>query len=410
MDASARDFTDREEPGDRGAPPDVGAYATHPVVCSRCDGNRRLGPIEASCATGSIDSREALSEKGCTQPGGVEHDRLAILSSHLAGNAASDHVARGELGARVNVLHEAASIGIKQHRAIATDCLGDQESAGRRQGCRVELIELEVGQLRARAQSHGDAIAGSHRRIGGVHVELTRAATGQNDSAGLEIVTLAIGRQDLETGNLLMTKNQVASKGMFHHGDAGCANSASQCQLDGEPGGVASGVQNASAGMCCFESARELAIVLIEVNPEPHQIADTRWAFGAKHFDSARITQAGAGAQSISDVLRDAVVREHGCGNAALGEAGVAVLKPRLGDQGDGVLAAEFERSDEPGDAAANHDDVLHAEITALSTEDAGLRLSMRSNATRAGMATSSGTVMRLSTCPRVSPSSTHAM
>ena len=29
---------------------------------------------------------------------------------------------------------------------------------------------------------------------------------------------------------------------------------------------------------------------------------------------------------------------------------------------GDGVLAAEFERSDQPGDAAADDDDVLHAE------------------------------------------------
>ncbi len=227
---------------------------------------------------------------------------------------------------------------------------------------------------------------------------------------GIEVVTLAIGRQDLEACNLFITENQVASKGMFHHRDAGCANSASQCQLDGEPGGVAAGVQNASTGVCRFEAACELAVVLIEVNAEAHQVADTRRAFGAKHFDSVRITQARAGAQSIGDVLGDAVVREHGCGNAALGEAGVAVLKPRLGDQGDGVLAAEFERSDESGDAAANHDDVLHAEITALSTEDFGLRLSMRSSATRAGIATSSDTVMRLSTCPRVSASSTHAM
>ena len=163
-----------------------------------------------------------------------------------------------------------------------------------------------------------------------------------------------------------MTKNQIASKGMFHHRDAGSANSASQCQLDGKPGGVTAGVQNASAGMCRFEPARELAIVLIEVNAEAHQIANARRTFGAKHFDGAGITQAGAGPQSIGDVLGDAVVREHRCGNAALGEAGVAVLKPRLGDQGDGVLAAEFERSDESGDAAANHDDVLHADITAL--------------------------------------------
>ena len=55
--------------------------------------------------------------------------------------------------------------------------------------------------------------------------------------------------------------------------------------------------------------------------------------FGAEHFDGARITQPGAGPQGVGDVLGDAVVGEHGGGNAALGEAGVAVFQPRLGDQ-----------------------------------------------------------------------------
>ena len=73
------------------------------------------------------------------------------------------------------------------------------------------------------------------------------------------------------------------------------------------------------------------------------------------------ITEAGAGAQGVGDVLGDAIVGEHGGGDATLGEAGVAVFQPRLGDQRDRVLAAELERSDEPGDAAANDDDVLHA-------------------------------------------------
>ena len=104
-------------------------------------------------------------------------------------------------------------------------------------------------------------------------------------------------------------------------------------------------------------------------------------------------------------MLLDAVVGEHCGGDATLGEAGVAVFKPRLGDQRDRVLAAKLERGDEPGDAAANDDDVLHA-----ADAPAGLRRNMRSRAMRAGTATVSGTVMRFSTSPRVSASSTHAM
>ena len=114
---------------------------------------------------------------------------------------------------------------------------------------------------------------------------------------------------------------------------------------------------------------------------------------GAEHFDGARIAETCAGAQRVGDVLGDAVVREHGGGNAALGEAGVAVFEARLGDQRDGVFAAELECSDESGDAAAYDDDVLHAAATSFSTEEAGLRLNMRSRAMRAGMATSSATV-----------------
>ena len=148
----------------------------------------------------------------------------------------------------------------------------------------------------------------------------------------------------------------------------GSANGAGQCQLDGQARGVTPGVKNARPGMRRFEPASELAIVLIEINSKAHQIANAGRPFGTEHFDGPRITQAGASAQSVRDVLGDAVIREHSCGNAALGEAGIAVFQSRFGDQGDGVFAPEFECSDESGDTAANHDDVLHADVTESST------------------------------------------
>ena len=109
--------------------------------------------------------------------------------------------------------------------------------------------------------------------------------------------------QHLQTGNLVVSKNKVASEGVFHHRDAGSANCAGQCQLDREPGGVTAGVEHAGAAVRCFESPRELAVVLIEIYPQAHQIADTSWPFRAKHLDGGGITQADAGAQRVGNVL-----------------------------------------------------------------------------------------------------------
>ena len=126
-------------------------------------------------------------------------------------------------------------------------------------------------------------------------------------------------------------ENQVASEGVFHHRDAGGANGPSQRQLDGKPGGVAPGVQDASAGVRGFEPTRKLSVVLIKGNAEAHQIAYAGRPLGAEHFHGVRMAQTGARTQGVGDVLGDAVVREHRGGNAALGEARVAVFQPGLG-------------------------------------------------------------------------------
>ena len=159
----------------------------------RGDGDGCLGPVEAAGAACGVDGREAFGEEGCAQRRGVEHDRPAILRGHLAGDAASYHVARGELGARMDVLHEAAAVGVEEHGAIAADGFGNEECTGCCQRCGMELIELQVGELRARAQGHGDAIARGYAGVGGVEIELACAAAGQNDGVGVDVVTLALG-------------------------------------------------------------------------------------------------------------------------------------------------------------------------------------------------------------------------
>ena len=103
MNAGAGDFADSEEARDGGAAPDVGAHAAHPVVCSRGDGDGLLDQSRPRARQAASMVGKRWARKAAPSAGGVEHDRLAILRGHLAGDAAGDDVARGELGAGMNV-------------------------------------------------------------------------------------------------------------------------------------------------------------------------------------------------------------------------------------------------------------------------------------------------------------------
>ena len=75
-------------------------------------------------------------------------------------------------------LHEALAAIVAQIRAFAAQRLGEQKARGTRQRQRrgMELVELHVGELGAGLRGERDAVAGGHGGIGGVGVDLARAA------------------------------------------------------------------------------------------------------------------------------------------------------------------------------------------------------------------------------------------
>ena len=112
-------------------------------------------------------------------------------------------------------------------------------------------------------------------------------------------------------------------------------------ELNGKAGGVAACVQDTGAGSARLRATGKLAVVLIEGDAEADEIADARRALREHRTSTAAgCTESSAGAQGVGNVLLDAVVGEHCGGDATLREAGVALFKPRLGDQRDRVLAA----------------------------------------------------------------------
>ncbi len=82
-------------------------------------------------------------------------------------------------------LHEALAAIVAQVRAFAAQRFGDEEArrAGQRERGGMELVELHVGEFGAGQRGECDAVAGGYGGIGGVGVDLARAAGGDEDGA-----------------------------------------------------------------------------------------------------------------------------------------------------------------------------------------------------------------------------------
>ena len=125
---------------------------------------------------------------------------LGALLLHPARDALGDDVARRQLGQFVLADHEADAVGVDQVGALAAYRLGDQRllALGVRaeeQHGRVELHELQVGDLGAGAQGERHAVAGGDGRVGGRGEDLAHAAGGEDHRGGVhgaDAVVLAL--------------------------------------------------------------------------------------------------------------------------------------------------------------------------------------------------------------------------
>ncbi len=232
--AGAGRFAHRVQARDARASVEVGDDPTHQVVRRRRHRDGLSRPVESALAHGRVDRGEALGETRGAQSRGVEADRASVLRRHGARVGAGHDVAGGELAVGVGVEGETASAVVDEHGPLAPDRLGDEEGGADREGRRVELHELEVGHRRSRADRGGDAVAGRPDGVGGVRVELSGPARGEDDGVGGE--ALAVG--ELDPADPVAFEQQVAQQGVFAEGDAGAAHRVAEGGLDG--GSVAS--------------------------------------------------------------------------------------------------------------------------------------------------------------------------
>ncbi len=133
-----------------------------------------------------------------------------------------------------------------------------------------------------------------------------------------------------------------------------CAAVRAHGPADRPAGGVAR-VQHPADAVRRLAGQRDLAVRLaIEGRPPVHQLVDVGRALGHQNAHRVDVAQPVAGRQRVLQVQPRVVVFAHRGGDAALGVAGIALGRGRLGQEQDLPGLGERERGPQRGDPAAD--------------------------------------------------------
>ena len=234
----------------------------------------------------------------------------------------------------------------------------------------VELDEFHVAHPAARTPSGGDAVASGGVGVGGVEVDLARAAGGQDGVGrleGLDQILLnvehvgamaAAGRARRRALAELGVGDQVHQHVVFEEVNVGRgAGALAQRLLHGGAGGVG-GVDDAAVAVTAFAGEVQGAVLLRKRHAEFLQPANSGGCVFDRELGGFQVAQPGPSHQRVVHMRSVTVaLGQHG-GNAALRPVAGTVGDAAFGDDGHPVCRREFEGGGEPSEAAADDEDV----------------------------------------------------
>ena len=275
---------------------------------------------------------------------------------HAADDRPRHHVARGQLAARVFVRHEADAVLVAQVGALAAHRLADEVTAGTGdiEDRRMELHELHVAQLRPGPVGGGHAVAGRHRRVGRLAVDHAGAAAGQDRllRPDEQVVAPAAPHQGADAA--AGVRHQVDGECAVPNGDIGRFIGAVDDRPHDLPaGGVAQGVDDASVAVAALH-----ADFRVEMGAVTDQLVDVSGRLAHHHLDHVAVAQTGPGRERVLDMVLETVFRRTHRGDAALGVAAVAQPQLVLCDDQHRHVRRRRQGRSQPGDAAADHQQV----------------------------------------------------
>ncbi len=188
------------------------------------------------------------------------------------------------------------------------------------EGGGVELHEFHVGDGRAGAVGHGDAVAGGDVGIAGVEVDLAGTAGRQHGDRrpkGVDLAGLAVEHIDAEAAVGLDAAPGDLGFGDQIDGDMVFVDGDVRVGLDGLHqgpfdllAGLVLGVVDAALAVAAFPG-QVVGLVLFagEVDAPVDQVFDGRRAVFDHHADDLFVGKPGAGFHGVPDMLIERVVR-----------------------------------------------------------------------------------------------------
>ena len=287
MDARAGGLACGVESFQIGPPAEVRRHAAHGVVRRRTHGRRLQIEIDAVREAGSVNPREAMAHETLTpvrkMMRKIEVDVLRALAAHLVDDCPGDNVARRQFLQRMVALHKALALGVQQKRAFTAQRFGKQET--RRtfdvQRRRMELNELQVADVSARAIGQRHAVARGYIRVRGVAEDTAHPAGRQQYGASAylhQTPALLVRRERAAYPVVLDKQVQHARKAMeLHRRKIGRLHVERARNLASR--GIAVGVQDAAAAVGALASKQQVISVAVEVRAPLDQAAHLDGAF-----------------------------------------------------------------------------------------------------------------------------------
>ena len=280
-------------------PSQVGDDAAHHVVARGRHGDALASP-------GRARPRAARRRRSGSAPG-----RSPVMSRNTAGapvSASSRWIARATAS-------RGCSSSTKRSPAASCSVAPSPRTASRDQEAlapgiaddrrRVELDELEVGQLGAGGAREQQARAVGARRVGGARPQRRRAARGEQHGARGERAPV-VARDARRRGRRRL-QQRADAPALEHRDPLVLHHVGGQLAQDPPPGGAAAGVHDAADAVAALQPEREAAVAVgVEADAERLEVGEARGRLLAQHLGGRAAHEPAAGGERVLEVLRRA--------------------------------------------------------------------------------------------------------
>ena len=209
------------------------------------------------------------------------------------------------------------------------------------------------------SSSQSNAVAGGYGGVGGVAVNLPRAACGHQNGARADSLQTILAVQQVGSNHAAIGDHQPGNRCPLGKTNALVdAGKGRQRAADLRARRVAVGVQNARQRVRALARAQQLAGLGIEGRAPLDQLRHAHRPLGHQRLRRGAINQPVPGVDGVFQVQRNVRVALHGHGNAALRIVGIGLGHRLLGDDQNIAVARQFDRRAQPGHARSHHQKV----------------------------------------------------